>query len=851
MAAQCSYWGGFLEPVVGDLDGDGSKEVVVYKAGEPPEVRAYRTDGSLLWSLPLGTAGVAGGNLPLPLITDLDNDGHNEVVVYDPEFVAPYTAAKLYAIRFDGSIAPGWPITLPLDFHPSLAAADLDGNGKSEIIFKGNDSAPRQMFIINGQGGIVSQWNLEPKSWGGLIESTPAVANLDADPELEIVVADPAQSAGLDFNTGQWNNTGVIYVYNRDGSIVPGWPVYTDGVIFASPAIGDIDDNGQNDIVVGLDYASNYYPDNHYGGLYAFGPAGNLLPGWPFGKGYDFFSSPSLGDLDGNGDLEIAASQLEFATYVFNHNGVLAFGWPQYTAGADIYSTVMADASGDGQPDVLTTAGGGKFGGGVYAWNLNGSSVTGFPKTTEEDAEAPVTLSDIDADGQVELAASSDFDYDEESQQYKLRGSVYLWDLPVIYNPASAHWNQFHHDLRRSGRYCRPTATGGDNPPTCNPALLGYYHPLPPYRVLDTRYGPYGSPAGKMPPNGVVTVDVTGGASGVPGADVSAVVLNATVTEPTAAGFLTIYPSRAQRPVASNLNFGLGQTVPNLVTVKVGLDGNIKVYNSSGLTHVIFDVVGWYGSATAGSRFNAVSPFRILDTRSSPQGAPAGKVGAQSNITVDVTGMAGSGVPASGVSAVVVNATVTEPTEASYLTVYPSDAQRPLASNLNFAVGQTVPNLVTVKVGADGNVKVFNAAGQTHVIFDVVGWYGSTSGDLFHPLTPNRILDTRTGPQPIPPGKVGSNAEVTIDVTGAGTVPITGPTSLVVNTTVTAPTAPSYLTVYPSGITRPLASNLNFAAGQTVPNLVIVKVGLDGNVKAYNNNGQTQIIFDAVGYFSP
>src|SRR4030095_8413111 len=160
----------------------------------------------------------------------------------------------------------------------------------------------------------------------------------------------------------------------------------------------------------------------------------------------------------------------------------------------------------------------------------------------------------------------------------------------------------------------------------------------------------------------------------------------------------------------------------------------VKVYNAAGLTHVIFDVVGWYGGATGGSRVNSLPPSRILDTRSSPQGVPAGKIGAGGTITVDVTGVPGTTVPASGVSAVVVNATITAPTDSGYVTIYPSGGvPRPLASNLNFAAGQTVANLVTVGVGADGNVKVYNASGQTHVIFDVVGWYGAT-GDLFHPL---------------------------------------------------------------------------------------------------------------------
>jgi hypothetical protein len=395
----------------------------------------------------------------------------------------------------------------------------------------------------------------------------------------------------------------------------------------------------------------------------------------------------------------------------------------------------------------------------------------------------------------------------------------------------------------------QPTVSWTATSPLYSP---GYYHPVTPCRILDTRPGEAAAgPKGKVLPNSEITVDVTG-SCGVPSSAVSAVVINTTVTEPTANSFLTVYPSGVSRPLASNLNFSTGQTVPNLATVKVGTDGNVRVYNAAGQTHVIFDVVGWYGGPTGGSRFNALPPFRVLDTRpGQPAPGPKTPVGPNGTIMVDVTGVAGSLVPSSGVSAVVLNATVTGPTSGSFLTVFPSDASLPLASNLNFGAGQTVPNLVTVKVGADGNVKVYNAAGSTHVIFDVVGWYGAT-GDLFHPLTPCRNLDTRPGPEPGPKGKVPPNTSINVDVTGRCGVPASEASSVIVNTTVAEPTDFSYLTVYPSDVAQtPLASNLNFGPGQTVPNLVIVRTGPDGNVKAYNNRGHVHVIMDTVGYFGP
>jgi hypothetical protein len=126
------------------------------------------------------------------------------------------------------------------------------------------------------------------------------------------------------------------------------------------------------------------------------------------------------------------------------------------------------------------------------------------------------------------------------------------------------------------------------------------------------------------------------------------------------------------------------------------------------------------GSDPTGAGFHAVTPARILDTRFGT-GAPTAPIGAGGSLNLQVTGR--GGVPATGVSAVVLNVTVTQPTAASYLTVYPTGEAMPLAANLNFVPGQTVPNLVTAKVGANGQVTIFNGAGTTQVVADVAGWF--------------------------------------------------------------------------------------------------------------------------------
>ena len=74
--------------------------------------------------------------------------------------------------------------------------------------------------------------------------------------------------------------------------------------------------------------------------------------------------------------------------------------------------------------------------------------------------------------------------------------------------------------------------------------------------------------------------------------------------------------------------------------------------------------------------------------------------------------------------AVVLNVTVANPTAASDLVVWPDCASEPVASDLNFVAGQTVPNLVVVQLSASGQIDIFNAFGSTNVIVDVVGWYG-------------------------------------------------------------------------------------------------------------------------------
>ena len=122
-------------------------------------------------------------------------------------------------------------------------------------------------------------------------------------------------------------------------------------------------------------------------------------------------------------------------------------------------------------------------------------------------------------------------------------------------------------------------------------------------------------------------------------------------------------------------------------------------------------------------------------------------------------------------------------------------------------------------------------------------------GGRYHPLSPSRVLDTRTGVG-APVAKVGEGATLGLQVTGRGGVPASGVAAVVLNVTVTEPSATSYLTAWPAGLARPLASNLDYVAGQNVPNLVVVKVGDGGRVDLYNNLGSTHVVADVAGWYA-
>ena len=178
-----------------------------------------------------------------------------------------------------------------------------------------------------------------------------------------------------------------------------------------------------------------------------------------------------------------------------------------------------------------------------------------------------------------------------------------------------------------------------------------------------------------------------------------------------------------------------------------------------------------------------VTGMPSLDTPAQAAGAltidgqyeSAGRLAAGEVRNLVVTGR--GGVPATGVGAVALNVTVTNPAAPSFLTVWPTGAPRPTAANLNFVAGQTVPNMVVAKVGAAGEVSIYNFGGDVDVVVDVMGWF--PTGSAYTGLTPARLADSRPGYPTIDgvltgSGPLGAGATREVPVVGRGGVPAGG-----------------------------------------------------------------------------
>ena len=241
------------------------------------------------------------------------------------------------------------------------------------------------------------------------------------------------------------------------------------------------------------------------------------------------------------------------------------------------------------------------------------------------------------------------------------------------------------------------------------------------------------------------------------------------------------------------------------------------------------------------SGYNPLDPVRLLDTRSGLGAAKAPVYGA-SSVSVQVAGR--GGVPSSGVAAVVLNVTAVGPSAGGFVTAWPSGTTRPTASNLNYLAGRVIANQAIVRPGSDGKVTLYTSA-TTHLLVDVLGYY-PTAGGKYVPASPTRIVDTRTGTGAAK-ATVAGGATLRFKVAGMAAVPSTAK-AVALNVTTIGPAAAGYATVWPSGVSKPNASNVNFERAQNIAGFVVVKVGADGYVN-FSPSAGANVAVDVAGYF--
>lgn len=374
--------------------------------------------------------------------------------------------------------------------------------------------------------------------------------------------------------------------------------------------------------------------------------------------------------------------------------------------------------------------------------------------------------------------------------------------------------------------------------------------PVAPCRVVDTRSG-QGRTGSFGPPTPAAgstrEVPVPLGGCGVP-ASAKAYSLNFTAIPKVNLSYLTTWPAGVPQPLVSTLNSFHGGVVANAAIVPAGTNGAIDFYVTDA-ADVVIDINGYFDvSTTQGALdFYPVTPCRLSDSRVGSGFAglfgPPSLAGGVSRSYPLLS--ANCSVPPAA-QAYSLNATVVPSVALAYLTLFPAGGARPLVSTLNSFDGATVANAAIVPGGNGGAIEAY-VTNSTDLIFDINGYFAPGGGASlkYTPVTPCRIADTRTTGSSI----LAADSSRVFAVSGLCGVP-SGAQAYSLNVTVVPTGSLAYLTLWPTGLARPLVSTLNSFPGRVVANAALVPAGAGGAVSVFVTN-DTHVVLDINGYFAP